>query len=73
MLATEASSQVPSYTGVEDALAQTGIEVRVFGKPSTRPYRRMAVVVASALDATESVESLRKRASDAAAGIRVVT
>ena len=73
VLATEASSQVPSYTGVEDALAQTGIEVRVFGKPSTRPYRRMAVVVASALDATESVESLRKRASDAAAGIRVVT
>lgn len=72
VLATEASAQAPSYKGVEDALAQPGIEVRVFGKPSTRPFRRMAVVVASALNTEETIDQLRTRATHAANGIRVV-
>lgn len=71
VLATEASSNVPSYTGIEEVLAQTGIEVRVFGKPTTRPYRRMAVVVASAFDENESIDSLRNRATRAASCITV--
>jgi phosphoribosylglycinamide formyltransferase 2 len=71
VLATEASSNVPSYTGIEEVLAETGIEVRVFGKPTTRPYRRMAVVVASAFDENESIDSLRNRATRAASCITV--
>lgn len=73
VLATEASSTAPTYVGVEDVLAEAGIEVRVFGKPTTRPYRRMAVVVASALDTHEPIDSLRSRASKAAAGIKVIS
>lgn len=73
VLATEASSHVPSYTGVEEVLSETGIEVRVFGKPATRPYRRMAVVVASAFDENESIDSLRNRATRAASCITVTT
>jgi phosphoribosylglycinamide formyltransferase 2 len=73
VLATEDSVHAPSYIGVEDALAQPGIEVRVFGKPSTRPYRRMAVVVASALNTEETIDHLRARAMHAASGIKVVT
>jgi phosphoribosylglycinamide formyltransferase 2 len=73
VLASEASTIVPLYTGVEDALAQQGIEVRVFGKPTTRPYRRMAVVIASALSTDETIEHVRSRATQAAAGITVVT
>lgn len=73
VLATEASSNVPSYTGIEEVLAQTGIEVRVFGKPTTRPYRRMAVVVASAFDENESIDSLRNRAIRAASCITVTS
>lgn len=73
VLATEASPHVPSYTGIEEVLAQTGIEVRVFGKPTTRPYRRMAVVVASAFDENESIDSLRNRATRAASCITVTT
>lgn len=73
VLATEASSNVPSYTGIEEVLAQTGIEVRVFGKPTTRPYRRMAVVVASAFDENESIDSLRNRATRAASCITVTS
>ena len=35
-----------SFLGIEDALSIPGVEVRVFGKPSTRVNRRMAVVLA---------------------------
>ena len=71
VLATEASSNVPSYTGIEEVLAETGIEVRVFGKPTTRPYRRMAVVVASAVDENQSIDSLRNSAARAASCVTV--
>lgn len=37
----------PRYSGVETALSEPGIDVRIFGKPTTRPYRRMAVTLAS--------------------------
>ncbi len=36
----------PTYSGIEDALKDKLTDVRVFGKPSTRPYRRMAVALA---------------------------
>ena len=41
----------PTFTGVEEALSQPGIDVRIFGKPTTRPYRRMAVALAEGTDA----------------------
>ena len=41
----------PTFTGVEEALSQPGIDVRIFGKPTTRPYRRMAVALAEGVDA----------------------
>ena len=45
VLAAEDSDH-PVVTGVEDALADPSVDVRVFGKPTSRPYRRMAVAVA---------------------------
>jgi phosphoribosylglycinamide formyltransferase 2 len=36
----------PTYAGVLDALLEPGVDVRIFGKPTTRPYRRMAVALA---------------------------
>ena len=35
------------FTGVEEALMGKGTDLRIFGKPSTRPYRRMAVALYS--------------------------
>ena len=35
----------PSYTGIEDVLNNKLTDVRVFNKPTTRPFRRMAVVL----------------------------
>lgn len=39
------SAQQFTITGVEKALEQPNTDVRVFGKPTIRPYRRMAVAL----------------------------
>ena len=36
----------PTYSGVEKAISQKQTDIRIFGKPSTRSYRRMAVALA---------------------------
>ncbi|GAB2813255.1 phosphoribosylglycinamide formyltransferase 2 [Ferruginibacter profundus] len=36
----------PRYTGLEKAMAHAQSDIRIFGKPVTRPYRRMAVALA---------------------------
>jgi phosphoribosylglycinamide formyltransferase 2 len=45
VLATSEGSH-PSYQGVENVLQHIQSDVRIFGKPITRPYRRMAVTLA---------------------------
>lgn len=36
----------PTYSGVEKAISEKRSDIRIFGKPTTRPYRRMAVALA---------------------------
>ncbi len=52
--------------GVGDALAlgtvEARVDVRLFGKPSTRPYRRMAVALATGADC-DSARALARRAA----------
>ena len=55
----------PRFTGVDSALSEPDVDVRIFGKPSTRPYRRMAVVLARGPNALA-------RARAAAAKIQVL-
>jgi phosphoribosylglycinamide formyltransferase 2 len=55
----------PQFEGVAEALSVPGVDVRIFGKPSTRPYRRMAVALARGSDALTTARA-------AAAKIRVV-
>jgi len=64
VLATQDGSN-PSYTGVAEALSEPDVDVRIFGKPTTRPYRRMAVTLAKNANALA-------RARAAAAKISVV-
>ena len=33
--------------GIENALQDKNIDIRIFGKPETKPYRRMGVILAS--------------------------
>ncbi|QJQ31117.1 formate-dependent phosphoribosylglycinamide formyltransferase [Sphingomonas lacunae] len=57
-----------TITGLAEALALgddvNRVDVRVFGKPVTRPYRRMAVALATAAT-TDEARALAKRAADA--------
>ncbi len=60
----------PIYEGVEDALAEPGVDLRIFGKPLARPFRRMAVVLASG-PTDGGTDGPRERAKAAAAKIRL--
>jgi phosphoribosylglycinamide formyltransferase 2 len=60
----------PDYKGVESVLQNERTEVRVFSKPSTRPYRRMAVVLCSG-DKGEDTIRLKEKAAKLAATISV--
>jgi phosphoribosylglycinamide formyltransferase 2 len=45
VLANKTADQF-TIRGIEKAMEQTNTDIRIFGKPSTRPYRRMAVALA---------------------------
>ncbi len=66
VLATASSDFAPNFIGVEAVLAKEGFDIRLFGKPTTRPYRRMGVVLNSG---DSSVELLTKQAKEAASTI----
>lgn len=70
VLATDESHEHPRFSGVESVLKNPNADVRIFGKPSTRPFRRMAVVLLSA-DLESDMDKLRKEAVDLAAMITV--
>jgi phosphoribosylglycinamide formyltransferase 2 len=59
--------------GLSEALTPTSadveLDVRVFGKPTTRPYRRMAVALALARDG--DTDTARKAAFEAASKIKI--
>ncbi len=70
ILAPEESSNEPKYEGIGEALAMPNIDVRIFGKPNTRRYRRMGVALAYDKLGT-SVNSVRARATEASAKVTV--
>jgi len=53
-----------NITGLERALEQADTDIRIFGKPTTRPYRRMGVALVYDQIGTDMIE-LRKKAKDA--------
>jgi len=57
------SPDEPAYPGLADALALKDVRVRIFGKPSTRRYRRMGVALATAASA-RAARRLARRAAD---------
>lgn len=67
VILAEGDSENFEITGVENALKVKQTEVRLFGKPTTRKYRRMGVALARGKDATEA----RKKAKAAAGKVTV--
>jgi phosphoribosylglycinamide formyltransferase 2 len=45
VLATESSVSEPVFSGIETAALEPNSDFRIFGKPFTRPFRRMAVTL----------------------------
>jgi phosphoribosylglycinamide formyltransferase 2 (EC 2.1.2.-) len=53
----------PKFINVEKALEIPGVQIRLFGKPSTYYKRRMGVVLATGKDVEEAKEKVRKASS----------
>ncbi len=68
VLAEKESSDWPNITGLEEAASFKNTAFKVFGKPTTRSYRRMAVALAHG---TESTSTLVEKAKEVASKIKV--
>lgn len=68
VLASDSGAGFPLITGFEEAASIPDSDFKIFGKPSTRPYRRMAVGVAYG---NEPVSDLVDRAKQVAACIKI--
>ena len=60
-----------SFTGIEKALEQSNTDVRIFGKPTIRPYRRMGVALAYDHVGAD-MDGLRAKAKEAAECVKIV-
>ena len=67
VILADRDSAALSYSGLAEALAEHGTDLRIFVKPTSRPYRRMGVALAMAGD----VEQAREKARNAAAQVRI--
>ena len=68
VILADREGEVVGYSGVERALQVKSTQVRIFGKPHAKPFRRMGVALATG----SSVEEARARALEAAARVRVL-
>ena len=67
VILAERDSASLSYECLAEAMAD-GADLRIFAKPTSRPYRRMGVALATAGDTDEA----RRKARDAAHRVRIV-
>ncbi|SFM44441.1 formate-dependent phosphoribosylglycinamide formyltransferase [Marinobacter zhejiangensis] len=63
----QGESGAPSYSGLEKALAEPDVQLRLFGKPELQGRRRMGVALAKG----ESIEQAREKACRSSAAIDV--
>ena len=68
VLADKENMEFPNITGLEEAANFTNTDFKIFGKPITRPYRRMAVALAYG---DEEVAELVEKAKEVASKIKV--
>ncbi|TXC78515.1 formate-dependent phosphoribosylglycinamide formyltransferase [Luteibaculum oceani] len=70
ILAMGTSTKTPTFKGVSEALDQANLDIRLFGKPNTRPYRRMGVVLVNG-PVDSDVKVLRDTGAKAASKVKV--
>ena len=64
VLANKESVEFPSFSGLEEATKFTNTDFKIFGKPSTHPFRRMAVALAYGNEDVKDLVSKAKKVSD---------
>ncbi len=67
---SDSDKEGPEYDGLEEAATVPQSDVRIFGKPKTRPYRRMGVAVSYDRMGSD-VTGLRDRAKTVASKVHV--
>lgn len=67
ILANEYSNSV-CFEGVADALSEKDVDLRLFGKPDSRPMRRMGVALATGIN----IQEAREKATKAASKIKII-
>lgn len=68
VLADRETVSAPNFIGLEEVLAVEGSDIRLFGKPTARPYRRMGVVLYSG---DQPVEEITLKAKELAAKVNL--
>ena len=68
VLANKENNTFPIFTGLDETAEFTNTDFKIFGKPKTRPYRRMAVALAYG---NEDTSVLVGKAKEVAAKIKV--
>ncbi len=67
VLADKVSKIAPLFEGINDVLEVDGADIRIFGKPTSRPFRRMGVVLLNgkkdAFDLAQEAKSLAEKIS----------
>lgn len=66
-IVVEGDSNCVEFDGLENALAEPGTQIRIFGKPEVHGHRRMGVILARA----ESVEEARAKADRAYNSLKI--
>jgi phosphoribosylglycinamide formyltransferase 2 len=70
ILAHDDNSALPKYTGLDEAAKFPKSDIKIFGKPNTRKYRRMGVALAYDKIGSD-MDALRKKAQKIADKIKV--
>ncbi|MEZ4977938.1 MAG: formate-dependent phosphoribosylglycinamide formyltransferase [Chitinophagales bacterium] len=70
ILAHKESREMPKYEGLSEALEDPKSDLRIFGKPNTRKYRRMGVSLVYD-DLNSDMDALRKKAFMLASKVKV--
>ncbi len=68
ILADESNEHFPVISGIENALATPQSDIRIFGKPTTRKYRRMGVTLVSG---SEEVDFYIAAAKEMASKVKI--
>ena len=70
ILSAEEIEGEPEYSGLDEALAVRNSDVRIFGKPSARKFRRMGVALTWGEKVSE-IDGLKERAKRIASCVKV--